>query len=152
MNSGIVINRDGMTMEYTFTAKGHYNVTSKHRTTFEVTQDIDMGLRADCIVGIASIASLNDVPYNMKETIRNENVEIRIILETENAKDSITGHGHPALTLDHPTDIVCRKSDYTCSRTLMIGADKAAVDLNSDLVEDLRSGKTLEVTIIVNTT
>lgn len=140
---------DGMIMEYALTAKGHYNVTSKHRTTFEVTQDIDMGLRADCIVGLASNASLKDIPPTMKETIRNENVKIKIILETENATDTITGYGHPALTLDHPTDIVCRKSDYTCSRTLMIGADKAAVDLNSDLIDDLRSGKTLQVTIIV---
>ena len=140
-----------MTMKYTFTAKGHYNVTSKHRTTFEVTQDMDIGLRADCIVGVASNASLNDMPSNMKETIRNENVKIKIILKTENATDTITGYGHPALTLDHPTDMVCRKSDYTCSRTLMIGADKAAVDLNSDLIEDLRFGKTLKVTIIIKT-
>lgn len=138
-------------MKYTFTAKGHYNVTSKHRTTFEVTRDMDIGLRADCIVGVASNASLNDMPSNMKETIRNENVKIKIILKTENATDTITGYGHPALTLDHPTDMVCRKSDYTCSRTLMIGADKAAVDLNSDLIEDLRSGKILKVTIIVKT-
>ena len=140
-----------MTMKYTFTAKGHYNVTSKHRTTFEVTQDMDIGLKADCIVGVASNASLNDIPSNMKETIRNENVKIKIILKTENATDTITGYGHPALTLDHPTDMVCRKSDYTCSRTLMIGADKAAVDLNSDLIEDLRFGKTLKVTIIIKT-
>ena len=140
-----------MTMKYTFTAKGHYNVTSKHRTTFEVTRDMDIGLRADCIVGVASNASLNDMPSNMKETIRNENVKIKIILKTENATDTITGYGHPALTLDHPTDMVCRKSDYTCSRTLMIGADKAAVDLNSDLIEDLRFGKTLKVTIIIKT-
>ncbi len=141
--------QDGINMKYTFTAKGHHNVTSKHRTTFEVTQDTDMGLRADCIVGVASKASLNDMPSDMKENIRNENVKIKIILETENATDTITGHGHPALTLDHPTDMVCRRSDYTCSRTLMIGADKAAVDLNPDLIENLRSGKTLKVTIIV---
>jgi hypothetical protein len=31
----------------------------------------------------------------------------------------------------------------------MIGADKASVDLNPDLVEDLKSGKTLKVTISV---
>lgn len=136
-------------MKYTFTARGHHNVTSKHRTTFEMTQDIDIGLRADCIVGVASKASLNDMPSTMKEAIHNENTKIKIILETENATDTITGYGHPALTLNHPTDMVCRRSDYTCSRTLMIRADKAAIDLNSDLVEDLRSGKTLEVTIIV---
>ena len=93
--------------------------------------------------------SLNELPAEMKNAIKNEATQIQIILETENFKDKITGFGHPALTLDHPTDMVCRKSSYTCSRTLMIHADKAAVDLNPDLIEDLKSGKTLKVTIIV---
>jgi uncharacterized protein len=136
-------------MEYTFKAKGHHNVTSKHKTTFEVTQDAEIGLAADCIVGVSSNVSLNDLPPKMREGIQNENTEIKVVLETENAKDFIIGYGHPALTLDHPTDMVCRKSDYTCSRTLMIHADKAAVDLNSDLIDELTSGKTLKVTIIV---
>ncbi|MBC7111709.1 MAG: DUF371 domain-containing protein, partial [Methanothermobacter sp.] len=58
-------------------------------------------------------------------------------------------YGHPELTLDHPTDIVCRKSDYICSRTLMIRADKAACDLDENLVRDLRKGRELKVEIIV---
>ena len=139
-------------MEYTFEAKGHHNVTSKHRTTFEVTQDTEIGLAADCIVGVSSKTSLNDLPQQMKESIQDEKTRIQIILETENAKDVITGYGHPALSLDHPTDMVCRKSDYTCSRTLMIHADKASVDLDSDLIAELASGKTLKVTIIVSKT
>lgn len=108
-----------------------------------------MGLAADCIVGVASKASLNDMPPKMKDAIRNEDAQIQIILETKNETDKIIGYGHPALTLDHPTDMVCRKSDYTCSRTLMIHADKAAMDLNPDLIKDLKSGKTLKVTIII---
>jgi uncharacterized protein len=136
-------------MEYTFTAKGHHNVTSKHKTTFEVTQDTEIGLAADCIVGVSSKVSLNDLPSQMKEAIQDEDTLIQVVLETENANDIIRGYGHPELTLDHPTDMVCRKSDYTCSRTLMIHADKAAVDLNSDLIDELASGKTLKVIIIV---
>ncbi len=136
-------------MEYTFEAKGHHNVTSKHKTTFEITQDKEIRLAADCIVGVSSKVSLNDLPLQMREAIQNEDTKIRIILETENAKDIITGYGHPSLTLDHPTDMVCRRSDYTCSRTLMIHADKASVDLDSDLIAELASGKTLKVTIIV---
>jgi uncharacterized protein len=136
-------------MKYTFKAKGHHNVTSKHKTTFEVTQDTEIGLAADCIVGVSSKVSLNNLPSQMKEAIQDEDKLIQVILETENAKDVILGYGHPALTMDHPTDMVCRKSDYTCSRTLMIHADKVAVDLDSDLIDELASGKTLKVTIIV---
>ncbi|EKF86278.1 DUF371 domain-containing protein [Methanobacterium formicicum] len=136
-------------MKYTFKAKGHHNVTSKHKTTFEVTQEAEIRLAADCIVGVSSNVSLNDLPLKMREAIQDENTEIKVVLKTENAEDIITGYGHSTLTLDHPTDMVCRKSDYTCSRTLMIHADKAAVDLDSDLIDELASGKTLKVTIIV---
>ncbi|AXV39773.1 DUF371 domain-containing protein [Methanobacterium sp. BAmetb5] len=136
-------------MEYTFQARGHHNVTSQHKTTFEVTQDTEIGLAADCIVGISANVSLKDIPREMKDAIQNEETKIQVILETENAKDVITGYGHSALTLDHPTDMVCRKSSYTCSRTLMIQADKAAVDLNPDLVKDLQEGKPLKVIIKV---
>ena len=52
------------------------------------------------------------------------------------------GFGHENLTLTHPTDIVCRTSDYVCPRTLMINADKAARDLDSDLIEDLKNALT----------
>lgn len=136
-------------MEYTFQARGHHNVTSQHKTTFEVTQDTKIGLAADCIVGVSANFSLKDLPRAMKNAIQNEETKIHVVLETENAKNVITGYGHPALTLDHPTDMVCRKSDYTCSRTLMIHADQAAVDLNPDLVKDLHEGKPLKVIIKV---
>ncbi|HHT19330.1 MAG: DUF371 domain-containing protein [Euryarchaeota archaeon] len=137
-------------MKFSFEAKGHPNVTSQHRSTFEVTQEKEIRLAADCIVGVASKVSLNDMPSQMKEAIRDEKTHIKVILETENSEDEITGYGHPSLTLDHPTDMVCRKSSYTCNRTLMINANKAAVDLNQQLVDDLKSGKKLTVKIIVD--
>ncbi|AEG17583.1 DUF371 domain-containing protein [Methanobacterium paludis] len=136
-------------MEYTFFAKGHPNVTSKHKTTFEVTKDLDMGIRADCIIGVSSGIKMDDFPEEIKEVIKNENTVIKILLETENAADEITGYGHPELTLDHPTDMVCRKSEFKCNRTLMIKADKAACDLKKDLINDLSKGKSLKVVIKV---
>ena len=65
----------------------------------------------------------------MKDAIRNNNTIITIKLEAENAEDTIRVTDMKNLTLKHPTDMVCRKSNYMCSRTLMIKADKAAVDL-----------------------
>lgn len=136
-------------MEYIFHAKGHYNVTSAHKSTFEVTMDKEIGIKADCIIGVSSEAKLEDFPSELREAIRNEKACIRIQLETENAFDEIVGYGHPELTLDHPTDMVCRKSEFKCSRTLMIKADKAAIDLKRELIKDLSAGKELKVKIIV---
>ena len=137
-------------MEYTFKAKGHQNVTSTHKTTFEVTKEDDIGKTADCIIGVQSELKLDDLPIKLKEAIRAGNTIVKIRLETENASDEIKGHGHRDLTLDHPTDMVCRKSTFKCNRTLMIKADKAAADLNKELIYDLKKGKYLKVKIIVD--
>lgn len=136
-------------MCYSFYSKGHPNVTSAHKTTFEVTMDPEIGKTADCIIGVSSEKSMLDFPEDLKKAISRNNATVKVILTTKNACDEITGFGHDALTLDHPTDIVCRKSDYICSRTLMIKADKAACDLNDILIKDLSNGEKLKVDIIV---
>jgi hypothetical protein len=134
-------------MIFKLKTKGHKNVSSNHKSTFEITKDSEIGLTADCIIGVGMDQSMLDFPDEFKSKIADSNTEITVILDTENGHDEIVGWGHEDLTLTHPTDIVIRKSDYTCSRTLMINADKAARDLDLDLVEDLKNGKTMEVTI-----
>jgi uncharacterized protein len=136
-------------MEYIFTVNGHPNVTSRHRTTFEITKDTEIGLTADCIVGVGSKVSMEDIPEEMLNAIRSNDSRVTIKLETENAQDEIHGFGHSELTLDHPTDMVSRKSDFKCGRTLLINADKAACDLNKQMINDLKNSKPLRVTIIV---
>lgn len=136
-------------MKYTFIAKGHPNITSRHKTTFEFTKDKEIGKTADCIIGVSSKTKLEDFPLELRRAIKDENTIIKILLETENAEDEIKGYGHPELTLDHPTDMVARKSQFKCSRTLMIRADKAACDLKKELIDDLKTGKSLKITITV---
>lgn len=134
-------------MEYKFTATGHENVTSHHKSTFEITTDKTLTPKGDCIVGVNSNITLNDLPQELKQEIQTDNKKIELMLETENYSDKIIGYGSSKLTLDHPTDIVCRKSDFTCSRTLMINSDKAARDLDENLVNELKQGSKLIITI-----
>ncbi len=136
-------------MRYTLRARGHSNVSARHRTTLEVTVDPQIGKTADCIIGVSSSDSVSTIPEEIKRAIRDPSARIRLVLRTENGFDEVRGYGHPDLTLDHPTDIVCRRSSYICGRTLMIGADKAACDLSEELVRDLMEGKELIVEIIV---
>ncbi len=136
-------------MKFTLKTHGHINVTSKHKTTFEVTTDPEISLQADCIVGVASEKSMKDFSEELKKAMRRSDAEIKVWLKTKHAQDEITGYGHPELPLNHPTDMVCRKSDYICGRTLMINADKAACDLNSDLINDLKNGEEMQVEITV---
>lgn len=134
-------------MIFKLKTKGHKNVSSNHKSTFEITKDSEIGPTADCIIGVGLDQSMLDFPDEFKSKIADSNTKITVILDTENGHDEIVGWGHEDLTLTHPTDIVIRKSDYTCSRTLMINADKAARDLDLNLVDDLKNGKTMEVTI-----
>ena len=134
-------------MEFKIKSKGHKNVSSEHKSTFEITKDLEIGPTADCIIGVAMDESMLDFSQEFKNKIANSNTKIAVLLDTPNAHDEIIGYGHEDLTLTHPTDIVCRTSDYTCSRTLMIKSSKAARDLDLDLINDLKNEEILEVTI-----
>lgn len=134
-------------MIFKIVTRGHENVTSNHKSTFEITKDIEIGPTADCIVGVDMDKSMLDFPKEFKDKIADSKTKILVILDTENGHDEIRGYGHENLTLTHPTDIVCRTSNYTCSRTLMIKADKSARDLDKNVVEDLKNKKIMEVTI-----
>lgn len=134
-------------MKYSFIAYGHENVTALHKSTFEITTDKTLTLKGDCIIGVNSDTTLNDFPEQLKNIIKTDNKKIELILETDNFIDSISGYGSSNLTLNHPSDMVCRKSDFTCSRTLMINCNKAAKDLDKNLIHELKKGSNLKVTI-----
>ena len=134
-------------MNFKIRAKGHENVLSLHKSTFEITKDKDLSLAGDCIIGLDIDKSMADFPKEFKEKLANDDTKGIVELSTLNASDKIEGFGHHDLTLSHPTDIVCRKSTFVCSRTLMIKSNKAAIDLNRDLIRDLANGESMEVNI-----
>lgn len=134
-------------MNFKIIAKGHKNVLSLHKSTFEITKDDDLTLAGDCIIGLDIDKSMDDFPQEFKEKLANDDTQVIVELNTPNASDKIVGFGHHDLSLSHPTDIVCRKSTFICPRTLMIKSDKAAIDLNRDLIADLANGETMDVNI-----
>lgn len=134
-------------MIFKIQAKGHENVTSRHKSTFEITKDQYLTPSGDCIVGVDMDKTMLDFPQDLKDQISDSNTKIIVELKTENGYDEIVGYGHEDLSLTHPTDIVIRKSDFTCPRTLMVNSDKAARDLDTKLIEDLKNEKIMEVTI-----
>ncbi len=136
-------------MNFKIIAKGHENVLSLHKSTFEITKDKDLSLAGDCIIGLDIDKSMEDFPNEFKEKLANDDTKVIVELKTPNASDTIEGFGHHDLSLSHPTDIVCRKSTFVCSRTLMIKSNKAAIDLNRDLIKDLANGESMEVNIIL---
>ena len=135
---------------FSFYCFGHKNILATHKSTIEITKDSTLTLKGDCIVGVRSTHGLKDLPPELKEKIRSKNATIQLILKVNNLTEIITGKGNPELKLSHKEDIVVRKSNYICPRTLMIKADKAAKDLSREFINSIKNEKTrIQVFIIV---
>jgi hypothetical protein len=126
------------------TAKGHGNILAKHPTTFEITKDSYLTKRGDCIIGISANKSMVDFSENFKERLRRKNAKLEITLRCSDVEEKVIAYGDPELTFKHSHDMVIRKSNFICDRTLAIKADKSARDLKRDLVEKLKkNGKNI---------
>ena len=130
-------------------AYGHPNIRATHRSTLEITKEENLTPRGDCIIAIKANKGLYELSNEFKKIVRKDGSKIKLIIEVEGLKEEITGYGSSKLTLNHPTDIVCRKSSYTCSRTLMIKANKAAIDLNREIIKKLKNPDTLVKIILI---
>ena len=85
-----------------------------------------------------------------KTAIRNKNAELTIAIEANEEKEVAHAFGSFQLSLAHLTDLVVRKSDFICDRTLAIKADSAAKDFSRDLVKKLQNSKQeVIITLIV---
>ena len=129
-----------MKFEIPFT--GHKHVLSLHEKTLEITKDDDLTPQGDCIVGINSDISCIDLPDKMKKKIQNSKTIIKFTIKIGKNSFKIQGFGSQKLTLKHVSDIVLRKSAFTCSRTIAINCDKASSDIPRDFVRLLQNPQT----------
>jgi hypothetical protein len=123
-----------------------------HKTTLEFTKDMHLSKKGDCIIAVATDKALTDLNAEFKENLRKPHAKLTILIEVGGIIEQVNAHGSPQLILSHPTDIVIRKSDYVCSRTLAVHADKAAQDLSKALVEKLKNPQQkVKITLIART-
>lgn len=131
-------------------AYGHQNVRSTHKTTFEITKEVDLTKHGDCIVAVNATKGAADLSPNFKEAARKENAKITVIIEIDGKIENVRASGNPRLSFTHPTDLVVRKSGYICGRTVAVRADKAASDFSRKIVEKMRSSiQKIEVALTV---
>ena len=130
-------------MEETVRARGHENVTARHASTFEVTSEDHLTPAGDCILGIGADRVPADFDPAFVETCRDASVTISATLEVDGRTETITGRGHPDLTFEDETSLVGRTSDYVDERTVLVGADGAAADLDRSVVRALSEGADL---------
>ena len=120
-------------------ARGHQNILATHETTFEITREPRLSKRGDCVIAVSADKALGDLSLEFKENLRREEAKVTILVEAGDIAETVNASGSSRLILNHPTDMVVRKSGYICDRTLAIQADKAACGLSRKLAEKLRN-------------
>lgn len=121
---------------------GHENVRALHPRTIEITTEADLTLQGDCIIGVGADYGCKQIPAEMKEKLRQQKSKITITIQVDDEKFTVIGRGHEELKLENPHDIVIRKSNFVCPRTLAIRCDKASDDMPRRMIKKLQDPKT----------
>jgi hypothetical protein len=130
---------------------GHENIKAIHPSTLMFTREKQLSKTGDCIIGVAADKAVADLNPTFKDKLKRPNAKLTIIIEAGGLTEQINAFGSPKLILTHPTDMVIRKSDYICNRTLAIRADKSANDLPRELVEKLKNPRQkVNITLILH--
>ena len=129
-------------MKFEIQFSGHENIRSNHQKTIEITKESDLTPQGDCIVGVNATSSCNDLPQELKDKLRNFDAKVSFSIRVGDHEFVIKGNGHPDLILTHNDDIVIRKSDFICPRTLAVNCDKASDLLPRSMISLLQDPKT----------
>lgn len=117
------------------TACGHENIRGTHATTIEITREEHLTKRGDCIVGVRASHTLADIRDSLLPL---RGCHVTLLISVDDLVDTVTGYVHPDLKFTDDKVIILRKSSFLCPRTLLIHTDKAARDLNRELVEKMK--------------
>jgi len=133
-------------------AYGHPQIKAAHRTTFEVTKEDYVTERGDCIIGVKADKSVKDLSSEFKNALRDPFAVLVILLETSGKnREIVLATGAKNLSLTHPSSIVVRKSQHVDERTLAINSNKAAININRNMIKQLQKGEMLKMTLILIT-
>lgn len=119
--------------------RGHPLVIAQHARTIEVTTDPHLTLRGDCIIGVSASKGVAGLSPSMKQALKSDTVRVRFSILAPGGEFSFSARGSERLSLESPTDMVIRMSDYVCGRTLAIRAEASARRLPRALVKSLKS-------------
>ena len=129
-------------MQFQIKFTGHKNIRSLHPKTIEITKESHLTPRGDCIVGVNATSGCKDIPSKMKKKLRDPDSSINFSLKVDDYTFKFSGKGHQNLILNHSDDIVIRKSNFICPRTLAVGCNKASDSIPRKIIRILQDPKT----------
>ena len=138
-------------MRFEIQFSGHENIRSNHQKTIEITKESHLTLNGDCIIGVNASSSCADLPSSLKKKLQNPNSKVLFSIKVGKHEFNVEGRGHENLVLTHMEDIVIRKSDFICPRTLAVKCDKASDLIPREMISLLQNPKTQgTLTIIID--
>ena len=120
---------------------GHPNVQSFHARTVEITREEHLSLRGDCIIGVRAERACAGISRPVRNGLV-QNLPVKIEIIVGNDVYAISGSGDERLTLNNLHDIVIRKTNFVCPRTLSVRCDRASSDIPRSMVERLQDPNT----------
>ncbi|MDG5778008.1 DUF371 domain-containing protein [Haloarculaceae archaeon H-GB2-1] len=136
-------------MEEVVHAHGHEHVSAEHASTLEFTSDDYLTPAGDCILGIEADRVPADFDEDFVAACRDHGATIVATIAVGERSQTIEGRGHPDLSFENERSHVIRTSDYVDDRTVMVGADAAAGDVDRSLVDALAAGAEATLTLRV---
>jgi hypothetical protein len=127
--------------------RGHLLVLGDHPTTFEVTREEHLTKNGNCIIGISAEKGCDGLSAAFKQVLANDDAVLVTRLSSGEVMVEVKSRGSSRFTLDHPTDMVWRRSSFVCGRTIGILSDHVAATLPKKLISNLSAGKEMVVTL-----
>jgi uncharacterized protein len=136
-----------MEAQETIRCRGHPLVLGTHPTTFEVTCEDHLTGNGNCIIGIAADKGCAGLSPAFRQVLAHDDAVLITRLACDGIVAEVRSCGSSRFMLDHPADMVWRKSSFVCGRTIGIMSDRVALTLPRELVQNLASGKEMVVTL-----
>ncbi|HEX6282638.1 MAG TPA: DUF371 domain-containing protein [Nitrososphaera sp.] len=121
---------------------GHPNIQSLHAKTIEITKDEHLTPRGDCIIGLKANKACADLDESFKHRLKSNSAIVRIEIMVGDESFRIIGRGDERLSMLNAHDIVIRRTNFVCPRTMSVLCDKASSDMPRKLVKMLQDQKT----------
>jgi uncharacterized protein len=121
---------------------GHPNIRSLHAKTIEITKDEHLTPRGDCIIGVRANKACADLDKALKHRLASNLAVVKIEVMVEDDSFFITGVGDHRLSMLNSHDIVIRRTNFACPRTMSILCNKASSEVPRKMVERLQDRDT----------
>jgi hypothetical protein len=121
---------------------GHPNIRSLHAKTIEITKDEHLTPRGDCIIGVKANKACADLDQSLKHRLRSNSSVVKIEIIVGDQSFLISGRGDERLSMLNAHDIVIRKTNFVCPRTMSVLCNKASSDMPRKLVKMLQDQET----------